>query len=75
MTTPLNTTKVEVEVLTIIIGKDYVKYPPLMKEDVGKQNKKKEYCLFYKDKGNGTKSVLLWKKNERFIAKTIFNSL
>jgi hypothetical protein len=40
-----------------------------MKEDVGKQNKKKEYCLFYKDKGNGTKSVLLWKKNERFIAK------
>jgi hypothetical protein len=39
MTTPLNTTKVEV--LTIIIGKDYMKYPPLMKEDVGKQNKKK----------------------------------
>jgi hypothetical protein len=70
MTTPLNTTKVEV--LTIIIGKDYVKYPSLMKEDVGKQNKKKEYCLFYKDKGNGTKSVLLWKKNERFIAKDYF---
>jgi hypothetical protein len=43
MTTPLNTTKVEV--LTIIIGKDYVKYPPLMKEDVGKQNKKKRVLL------------------------------
>jgi hypothetical protein len=58
-TSPLNTTLIEV--LAIIQGKEFVRYPSPLKPSSNTLTSKK-YCLFHKDRGYDTKDCYVLKK-------------